>query len=160
MGERAVAAVSGALRGILAQALVQAPSLVAVDGHVVLASPSDVPRDRHTRLCLFLYRIHEHALSRPEAMRIHGPLGFVLSYLVTPVGPDPVLCQHVLGRVLRTFYSHSTLRVDDAGGELQLTLLRHAPEEMAQIWSALDAPFQCSVCYEVRIVKLGDPAAQ
>jgi hypothetical protein len=157
--ETAIAAVSECLRGMLAQTLLEPPPLVEGDGQVVLASPSEVPRDRHTRLCVFLYRVHEHVLSRPEAMQIHGPLGFVLSYLVTPSGPDVGLCQHILGRVLRTCYSHSVLRVDEAGGELQLTLVRHALEEMLQIWSALDAPYQCSLCYEVRIVKLGDPEA-
>ena len=66
---------------------------------------------------------------------------------MTPIGLDAGLCQHILGRVLRTYYSHSVLHVDEANGELQLTLLRHPLEEAVQLWSALDAPYLCSQCY-------------
>lgn len=156
MGQRAIAAVSEALRDILAETLLVEPALVEATDRVLLASPSDMPHDRHTRLCVFLYRIHEHALSRAEAMHIQGPLGFVLSYLIVPVGPDATQCQLILGRVLRALHEHSTLQVPEAGGELQVMPLRHSLEEAAQLWRALDAPYQCGLCYEVRIVKVGD----
>jgi hypothetical protein len=156
MGERAIALVSEALRGILAAALLDNPALIEATDKVLLASPGDMPHDRHTRLCVYLYRIHEHALSRAEAMHIQGPLGFILSYLIVPVGPDAIQCQHILGRVLRALHDHAMLRVPDAGGELQVTALRHPLGEAARLWQALDAPFQCSLCYEVRIVKVGD----
>ncbi len=156
MGERAIAAVSEALRGILAEALLEEPPLLDKDEHVLLASPADIPRDRHTRLGIFLYRVSEHVLSRPEAMRIKGPLGFLLSYLILPVGPDAAQCQQVLGRVLRTLYQHPMLQVPEAGGELELTLLRHPLEEAMQLWSALDTPYQPALYYDVRIVRLAD----
>ena len=156
MGERAIAAVSAALRDTLAAALLNAPPLIDHDDKVILASPVEVPHDRHTRLCIFLYRIHEHVLSRPEAMQIKGPLGFVLSYLIVPIGPDAERCQHMLGRVLRTMHEHAELQIPEAGGELSLSLLRHPLEEAIHLWSALDIPYQCALYYEVRIVKVGD----
>jgi hypothetical protein len=158
MGEPAIAAVSETLREILAKALLREPSLVDKNDQVLVASPVDVPRDRHTRLGIFLYRVSEHVLSRPEAMRIKGPLGFALSYLIVPLGPDPVQCQHILGRVLRTLHEHSKLTVPEAGGELDLMLLRHPLEEAMRLWSALDAPYQCALYYDVRIVQLADEA--
>lgn len=154
MGERAIAAVSEALRGILAKSLLDEPPLVEENEHVVLASPIAIPLDRHTRLGIFLYRVSEHVLSRPEAMHIKGPLGFSLSYLIVPLGPNAVRCQQILGRVLRTLYGHSKLQVPEAGGELDLTLLRHPLEEAIGLWSALDTPYQCALYYDVRIVRL------
>ena len=156
MAERAIAAVSQALREILAEALLREPSLVDKNDHVVLASPVDMPRDRHTRLGVYLYRVSEHVLSRPEAMRIKGPLGFVLSYLIVPLGPDPAQCQQILGRVLRTLHEHPTLQVPEAGGELELMLLRHPLEEAIRLWSAVDTPYQCALYYDVRIARLTD----
>jgi len=156
MGERAIAAVSQALQEILVESLLHDPALIDDTEGVVLMSPAEVTRDRHTRLCLFLYRIHEHVLSRPEAMQIKGPLGFVLSYLITSVGPDAVRCQHILGRVLRTLHQHAELQIPEAGGEVSLSLLRHPLEEALQLWSALQTPHQCALCYDVWIVKLGD----
>jgi|GEM_PF-3313622 len=156
MRERAIAAVSEALRAILAEALLDEPALVDSSDKITLASPAEMPRDRHTRLGIFLYRLSEHVLSRPEAMQIQGPLGFVLSYLIVPVGPDAMQCQHILGRVLRTLHEHSKLHVPDAGGELGLALLRHPLDEAIHLWSALDTPYQCALYYDVRIVRLGD----
>jgi hypothetical protein len=156
MEERAIAAVSEALRETLAEALLGDPALVDQDDHVALASPADMPRDRHTRLGIFLHRVSEHVLSRPEAMRIRGPLGFVLSYLIVPLGPDPMRCQQILGRVLRTLHEHQKLQVPEAGGELDLMLLRHPLEEAIGLWSALDTPYQCALYYDVRIVRLAD----
>jgi hypothetical protein len=156
MGEGAIAAVSETLREILAEALLREPSLVDKNDQVVLASPVDMPRDRHTRLGIFLYRVSEHVLSRPEAMRIKGPLGFVLSYLIVPLGPESVRCQQILGRVLRTLHEHSKLQVPEAGGELDLMLLRHPLEEAIRLWSAVDTPYQCALYYDVRIARLAD----
>ncbi len=157
MGERAIAAVSEALRGILGQALLRDPALVEKEEHVVLASPAEMPRDRHTRLGIFLYRVSEHPLSRPQAMQIRRPLGFSLFYLIAPMGPDALHCQHILGRVLRTLYEHAKLQVPEAGGELDVTLLSHPLEEALQLWSALDTPHTCALYYTVRIVRLVDP---
>jgi hypothetical protein len=156
MGERAIAAVSEELRAILAEALLREPPLVEKDEHVVLASPADMHLDRHTRLGIFLYRVHEHVLSRPEAMRIKGPLGFALSYLMVPVGPDPARSHQILGRVLRTLHDCSELEVPEAGGQLDLALVRHALDEAMRLWSALDTPYQCALYYDVRIVRLTD----
>ncbi len=156
MGESAIVVVSEALRGILAEALLCAPPLVDTSDEIVLASPAEMPHDRHTRLCIFLYRVHEHVLSRPEAMQIKGPLGFVLSYLIVPVGPDATHCQHVLGRVLRTLHEHAELQIPEAGGELSVSLLRHPLEEANRLWSALQTPYQCALYYDVRIARLGD----
>ena len=156
MGERAINAVSAALQTILTEALLCDPSLVESADKVVLASPAEMPRDRHTRLGIFLYRVNEHVLSRPEAMQIQGPLGFVLSYLIAPVGPEEARCQHILGRVLRTLHEHSKLQVPEAGGELSLTLLRHPLDESIHLWSVLGSPYQCALYYDVRIVRLGD----
>ena len=154
MGEKAIVAVSEALRTILVEAMLQDPPLVEKDEHVVLGSPADIPRDRHARLGIFLYGVSEHVLSRPEAMRIKGPLGFSLSYLIVPLGPEAALCQQMLGRVLRTLHQHAKLQVPEAGGELDLMLLRHPLEEALRFWSALDTPYQCALYYDVRIVRL------
>ena len=156
MGERAIAAVSEALRQTIADALLHEPALVEKEEHVIIGSPAEMPHDRHTRVGIFLYRVHEHVLSRPEAMHIKGPLGFVLSYLVVPLGPDPARCQEIVARVLRTLHEHAKLTVPEAGGELDVSLLRHPLEEALQLWSALDTPYQCGVYCEVRIVRLED----
>jgi hypothetical protein len=154
MGDRAIAAVSETLREIVTQALLDDPALLEGKEHVVLASPADMPHDRYTRLGIFLYRVAEHPLSRPEAMQIRGPLGFSLSYLIVPVGPDAIHCQHILGRVLRTLYENAKLRVPEAGETVDLTLIRHPLEESLQLWSALDTPYTCAIYCDVRIVQL------
>jgi hypothetical protein len=157
MGERAIAAVSEVLRGILVQSLLHEPPLVEKEEHIVIGSPAEMPHDRHTRVGIFLYRANEHPLSRPEAMEIRGPLGFSLSYMIVPVGPDETRCQQILGRVLRTLHEHARLEVPEAGGELDLTMLRHPLEEALQLWSALDTVYACALYYDVRIVQLIDP---
>lgn len=156
MAEDAIAAVSRALRDIVAEALVQEPALVEKPEHVVLSSPAEIPRDRHARLAVFLYRVNEHVLSRPEAMEIRGPLGFALSYVLAPVGPDAVRCQQMLGRVLRVLHASGTQRIAQVGGEVEIRLLRHSLEEALQLWTALQTPFTCALYYDVRIVQLGD----
>jgi len=154
MSELAIVAVSRMLRDILVEGLLRDPPVLEKPEHVVLSSPAEIPRDRHMRLALFLYRVHEHVLSRPEALEIRGPLGFALSYMVVPVGPDAEKCQQILGRVLRTLYAHSKLDVREAGGEVELRLLRHSLEEALQLWSALQTPFCCALYYDLRIVQL------
>lgn len=156
MGDRAIAAVSETLREMLAQALLGDPALLEGEEHVVLASPAEMPHDRHTRLGIFLYRVAEHPLSRPEAMQIRGPLGFTLSYLIVPVGPDATRCQHILGRVLRTLHENARLRVPEAGESVDLTLIRHPLEETLRLWSALDTPYACAIYCDVRIVQLAE----
>ncbi len=156
MGDQAIAAVSETLRGILAQALLDDPALVEGQEHVILASPAEMPHDRHTRLGIFLYRVAEHPLSRPEAMQIRGPLGFSLSYLIVPVGPDAMRCQHILGCVLRTLHENARLRVPEAGESVDVTLIRHPLEESTQLWSALDTPYTCAIYCDVRIVQLAE----
>jgi hypothetical protein len=139
MGERAIAAVSEVLRGILVQSLLHEPPLVEKEEHIVIGSPAEMPHDRHTRV------------------EIRGPLGFSLSYMIVPVGPDETRCQQILGRVLRTLHEHARLEVPEAGGELDLTMLRHPLEEALQLWSALDTVYACALYYDVRIVQLIDP---
>jgi len=156
MTERGIAAVSESLRQILVEAMLREPALVEKSEHVLLASPAEIPHDRHTRLGLFLYRVSEHALSRAEAMRIQGPLGFTLSYLIVPVGPDALRCQHILGRVLHVLYDHPKLQVPDAGEDVELVLLTHSLEEATQLWTALDTPYACALYYSVRIVRLSN----
>jgi len=156
MAERGITAVSETLRQILAEALLREPALLEKDEHVVLLSPAEIPHDHRTRLGLFLYRVSEHALSRAEAMRIQGPLGFTLSYLLVPVGPDALRCQHILGRVLHTLYDHPKLHIPEAGGDVELILLTHSLEEATQLWTALDTPYTCALYYSVRIVRLSD----
>ena len=108
---------------------------------------------------MYLYRVHEHVLSRPEAMEIRGPLGFALSYMVAPVGPNAERCQQILGRVLRTLHAHGKLNLAEAGGEVEIRLLRHPVEEALQLWTALQAPYSCALYYDARIVQLGDAQA-
>jgi hypothetical protein len=156
MGERAIAAVSEALRGIVVESLMSQPPLVEKEEHIVIGSPAEMPHDRHTRVGIFLYRASEHPLSRPEAMEIRGPLGFSLSYMIVPVGPDETRCQHVMGRVLRTLHDRARIQVPEAGGELDVTILRHPLEEALQLWSALDTAYACALYYDVRIVQLID----
>jgi hypothetical protein len=157
MNEQAIVAVSRKLQLILGEALMQSPALMETDQHIVLTSPAEMPRDRHTRLGLYLYRVSEHALSRPEAMQIQGPLGFSLSYMVVPVGPDAALCQQILGRILRTLHQYGKLRVPEAGGELDLALVSYPLEETLGLWTALETPFTCALYYVVRIVRLAEP---
>ena len=154
MGERAIAAVSSALREILASALAAEPPLVEREDYIVLASPTEMPRDRHARLGVFLYRVNQHVLSRPEAMEIRGPLGLVLSYMLVPIGPDAELSQAILGRVLRTLHQHTKLEVPEAGGKVELRLLTHPLDEPLKLWTALGTPYSCALYYDVRIVQV------
>lgn len=87
-------------------------------------------------------------------MHTKGPLGFVLSYLIVPLGTDAVHCHHIQGRVLHTLHQHAELHVPEAGGELTLSLLRHPLEKAIQLWTALHTPYQCTLYYDVRIVRL------
>jgi hypothetical protein len=156
MGERAIAAVSETLQRIVGETLMEEAALLDSAEHVVLSSPAEMPHDRRTRVGIFLHQVSEHALSRPQAMQIRGPLGFSLSYMIFPVGPDAALCQHILGRLLRTLYDHTTLQVPEAGGEVDLALATYSLDQMLSLWSALDTPYSCALYYVVRIVRLPD----
>jgi hypothetical protein len=156
MSERGIVAVSSTLRDILSESLLQPPPLLETSDDIILTSPVEAAGDRQTRLSIFLYRIHEHVLSRPEAMQIRGPLGFVLSYMIVPLGSDAARCQSILGRVLRALYLHAELQVPEAGNEVNLALLRRSPEEVSRLWSALQVPYRCALYYDVRIVRLGN----
>ena len=154
MGEESIAFVSEALRALLATAMLEEPPLLESREHVVLASPADMPHDRHPRLGIFLYQVNEEALLRVEAGKEQRPLTVSLCYLVAPVGPDSLRCQKILARVLRTLYGRGRIRVPQTGDELELLLHQRSFEEQTRLWLALDTPYACALYYDVRSVPL------
>ena len=141
MGGKAVAAVSEALRGII-------------------ASPADMSDDRHTRVGSFLCHVDRHVLYRPRAMHDRGPRGFSLAHLIAPEVPEPLRCQEIPARVLCMLCDPARIQVPEAGDELEVALEQHSVGEKMQLWSALDAPYPCALYYDGRMVRLTNEPLQ
>lgn len=105
------------------------------------------------------------------------PLGLDLHYLLTAYGPDMFLGEIVLGHALRALHDEPILERDviraalnpatpdptllpvlsgaglaDQLEQIRLTPTVMAPEELSKLWSALQAHYRPTACYEARVV--------
>jgi hypothetical protein len=105
------------------------------------------------------------------------PLGLDLHYLLTAYGPDMFLGEIVLGHALRALHDEPILDRDviraalnpatpdptllpvlsgagltDQLEQIRLTPTVMAPEELSKLWSALQAHYRPTACYEARVV--------
>jgi hypothetical protein len=105
------------------------------------------------------------------------PLGLDLHYLLTAYGPDMFLGEIVLGHALRALHDEPVLERDviraalnpatpdptllpvlagaglaDQIEQIRLTPSVMAPEELSKLWSALQAHYRPTACYEARVV--------
>lgn len=105
------------------------------------------------------------------------PLGLDLHYLLTAYGPDAFLGEIVLGHALRALHDEPILDrdviraalnpatpdpglppvlagagLDDQIEQIRLTPTVMAPEELSKLWSALQAHYRPTACYEARVV--------
>jgi len=128
-------------------------------------------------LTLLLYRIdidpthrgpvewtHPPALNAPQAIYT---LALDLRYLITAWASSPEVQQLILGRALSAIAAHSTFGPGDlvdsqgavdniwAPGEtFQLLPDEMGTEDLYQIWEAIGRPFELSVPYKVRVIRL------
>jgi hypothetical protein len=105
------------------------------------------------------------------------PLGLDLHYLLTAYGPDTFVGEMVLGHALRALHDEPVLERDviraalnpatpdpslpavlggsglaDQVEQIRLTPTVMAPEELSKLWSALQAHYRPTACYEARVV--------
>lgn len=121
--------------------------------------PTSLPANR---LVLFLYSVGEEGHMRNRQLVRDGegfrrpPLAARLRYLVTYVSDDAEEVQRRLTRVLRAFHSTprlgpAELRPDlvDRVDHLTVRLKDPSPEEMNQLWTALNRGMRLALYYDV-----------
>jgi hypothetical protein len=162
-----IAAVSNALRTILADAYLADPviaPIVGPDPAIVFTNPTETVRDSSNRLSLWLYQVTENEfLKNQPPARANGPqlipetpLALNLYYLITPFAGE---ADHLLlGLTMRILYDNAIVRLhrpeDSIAEELRIILCRLSLEELTRIWEALREPYRLSVCYQVRLVHI------
>jgi hypothetical protein len=139
---------------------------------VSLNNPPEMHENNFEGLSVWLYRVvrDEEQLNAP-AVRENGatrmpPLPVRLHLLMTPLRkPDvvngPELEQVILGKVLHSLYDHPFFRGADLQGDLAGTEsefhVRLEPmtlEDITRVWTALDAPYELSVSYELTLARI------
>ena len=139
---------------------------------VSLSNPQEMLENNLEGLSVWLYRVvrDEELLNAPAVRDIGGmrmpPLPVRLHLLVTPlrttdVVNGPELEQVMLGKVLHSLYDHPCFRGADLQGDLSGTQsefhLRLEPmtlEDITRVWTALDAPYELSVSYELTLARI------
>ncbi|HVZ40982.1 MAG TPA: DUF4255 domain-containing protein [Candidatus Kapabacteria bacterium] len=119
-------------------------------------------------LSMFLYRIVEDADEKNRRPYPAGPttyqyppLPLHLFYLVTPITNSADNNHKLMGKVLEIMFDHAVLRGSDLQGdlkgsqeELRLILNPISLEDITKLWSAIMRPYQLSVSYEVKVVRI------
>lgn len=175
MNHQVIVEVSRLLRHTLWLGLTSEPAtaqLVTNEQNIVLSNPAQpiAVNGIVRQASLWLYQVlpSEHLRNAPnvrrqvgsdDAAEFHPPLGVNLLYLLTPSTGDDLGDQQVLGRALQTFHDGAILRLasredPDRAEELHLSLAPRTIEELAEVWEAMQRPYQLSVCYEVRSVRI------
>lgn len=139
---------------------------------VSLGNPQEMVENNIEGLSLWLYRIvrDEELLNAPMVRDGGGmrmpPLAVRMHLLVTPlrttdVVNGPELEQVILGKVLHSLYDHACFRGADLQGDLAGTAsefhVRLEPmtlEDITRVWTALDAPYELSVSYELTLARI------
>ena len=138
---------------------------------VSLSNPQEMLENHIEGLSVWLYRVvrDEELLNAPP-VRENGrmrmpPLPVRLHLLMTPLRTEvvngPELEQVILGKVLHTLYDHACFRGTDLQGDLAGTAsefhVRLEPmtlEDITRVWTALDAPYELSVSYELTLARI------
>src|ERR1039458_36332 len=135
---------------------------------IQLQSPKEMQDLGLTGVSVWLYKVSRMAemLNEPPERRgtnqiLRTPLPVQLYYLVTPLLADPITKHTVLGRILQVFNDYSILRGADlqgvlqgTGEQLRVNLEALTIEELSLVWDALSEPYQLSVTYLVKVVKI------
>jgi hypothetical protein len=162
----AIREASKSLRALLNKQLDETtdPQLPSPSVTASLVSPKEL--DAEGGLSLWLYRVVRNPeLTNTPPTRIfpdkvgRPPLLLDLYYLITPLQEEPEADQVLLGRVMQTFHDTPVLRgtdltpsLRDTGYELRVNLEAQSIDQLAQVWQALQEPYQLSVCYQVQVV--------
>lgn len=173
-----IRSVSEALRRILWDAIsadVVTRTIVGVREAIVLLNPTRTAQDSSNRLSLWLYQVIEDefvknqprtpaevpdpADPRQRYRDDFPPMAIDLMYLLTPFAPSGESDHLLLGKSIQALYDNaSTFVADPAAGvaeELRIVFHRHTLEELTRIWDALNEPYRLSVCYQVRVTRIG-----
>ena len=120
-------------------------------------------------LSIFLYHIEpdchlrnqRHLVPGPDGVR-YPPLALQLNYLITPLDIAQEQNHLVLGRILQHFHDNPMLNaingsaLDNSFGgnspEMRVIIETLTLEELSRVWHALNATYQLSVAYQVRVV--------
>jgi hypothetical protein len=139
---------------------------------VALSNPQEMLENNLEGLSVWLYRVvrDEELLNAPAVREIGGmrmpPLPVRMHLLLTPlrtadVVNGPELEQVILGKVLHSLYDHACFRGADLQGDLAGTPsefhVRLEPmtlEDITRVWTALDAPYELSVSYELTLARI------
>jgi Pvc16 N-terminal domain len=162
-----LAAVSGALRGLLWEAFDPDPAiLVNSEDEIVFSNPKEAAGDPAHKLSLWLYQVCENEfLKNDPPERVNGdslrftPLPLNLHYLVTPMSSTDDAADHLLlGKSMQVLYDNSIVLLRDPGAnffeELHITFARLTLEELTRIWESLQEPYRLSVAYQVRVARV------
>jgi hypothetical protein len=175
----ALVSVSQTLAALLRDRLESDPALAplfnpGLGGTMVVSlnNPKEMA-DSQEGLSLWLYRVMRDDLRlndpptrlAPNLDR-RPPLPVRLHYLLTPFvragsTGSPEVEQTVMGKVLQAFHDHPRFQGADLQGDLNGSGLEFhiriemlTLEDLTRIWTALAAPYQLSVSYEVSIVNV------
>jgi hypothetical protein len=125
----------------------------------------DAAEQPNLRISLYLFLVQPNGqLNNERFIRVgnvqYAPPFYVdVSYLITPVAPQPADNLLLLGGIinvlsangiLRAPFLHETLRPSQ--GEARLRMLQYDLENMSKLWSAFTKPYRMSLCYEVAAV--------
>lgn len=144
---------------------------------VDLRSPKELRLlgNNQTIVSLWLYRVTrvEDLVNAPPVRLANGrlvmrPLPLNLSYLITPLAPDPLTEQRLLGIAMQAMHDRALLGsefivqqlVDSGLKSLSLHLEPHSLEELTRVWHALQEPYELSVAYTVQYVPISSLADQ
>lgn len=128
-----------------------------------------------TVVSLWLYRVSrvEDLVNAPPVRLANGrvmmrPLPLNLSYLVTPLAPDTLTEQRLLGIAMQAMHDHALIGSDflvpqlvDSGlKSVSLHLEPHSLEELTRVWHALHEPYELSAAYTVQYVPIASLAEE
>lgn len=176
-GSAAFATTSRLLKLILMQGLANLAPIGLGSADVTLLPPDRivVGNDELPRLNVFLYQITPHIGLRAQAeQREAAPLAFDAYYLLTAYGAQELEIEQLLGYAVQLLhhssrvmlrdrrwytarsphYTFSIAAEDAASAEASLTSLVITPqflagEDLARLWSSLQARYRPSVAYKV-----------
>ena len=163
-----LAAVSGALRGLLWEAYepdAVINPIVGSEDAIVFSNPTVAAQDSANRLSLWLYQVCENEFLKNEPPeRANGdvlrftPLPLNLNYLLTPMSSSGEADHLLLGKSMQVLYDNSIVLLRDPVSnvfeELHIVFARLSLEELTRIWESLQEPYRLSVAYQVRVARV------
>jgi len=165
-GHEVIAEVGAVLAALLDTGCQGVPPGASASAKVVLANPKEA-RTLGAKVSLWLYSVapNEHLRNAPDVRIRKGasealqlpPLSLNLHYLLTPVLANDDEAHILLGRAMQVLHDSPVIPFLGARSgpeELHVSLEQHAIQELAEVWEALQEPYQLSVCYQVRAVRI------